>query len=308
MPQVGASEKDDVEEEKNVAEKFEPQVKAAVKLRDDAVEPAGFYDVVAALPAARRTQELVEQLHRTASAAAVNDQVEAVTLDECLAAGGGTRSSRIAAYWATAEAAALRQVWNQKLAQLDALAQSTMRFRESPGGAVAMLEVHGARLAAQTSQVETSADLLAARWRLTDLLNRSHAQPWLTAATVPHAGRYDTKLESLSAESSLRRRLEQPAASLASLHEIMQFRAEAVTASDQASEATLQRYAAGRCAVSAPLEAIREQTALTQALLETTTRYNREIADYALRLLPSETPSTTLVSALVVNRSGAGSR
>lgn len=35
-------------------------------LRDEAVEPAGFYDTLDGVPAPRRTQELVEQLHRSA--------------------------------------------------------------------------------------------------------------------------------------------------------------------------------------------------------------------------------------------------
>ncbi|MBN8627255.1 MAG: hypothetical protein J0M17_17395, partial [Planctomycetes bacterium] len=209
---------------------------------------------------------------------------------------------------ATAEAAAVRNVWSQKVSQLEALSQATMRFRESPAGAVAMLEVHGARLAAQTSEREASAELLAARWRLTEVMQRPHAEPWLTAATLPHGGRYDTKLESLSADSTLRRRLEKQAARLAAMHEILQHRAEAVAAGDQASEATLQKFSAGQCAVAAPLEAFRFQTAATQQLLADVTRYNREIADYAFRILPSETPSSTLVDALVVDRSTARSR
>lgn len=288
--------------------KIEVTETQAAPLRDDAVEPVGFYDAVAGLPGPRRTQELIEQLHRTAMSATREESVQPLTLDACLAGGGSLRASRIAAYWATAEAAAARNVWLQKVSQLEALSQATMRFRESPAGAVAMLEVHGARLAAQTSEREASAELLAARWHLTETMQRSHAEPWLTAATLPHGGRYDTKLESLAVESALRRRLENPAARLAAMHEILQHRAEAVAAGDQASEAALRKFSAGQCAVAAPLEAFRFQTAATQELLADVTRYNREIADYAFRMLPSETPSSTLVDALVVDRSTARSR
>jgi hypothetical protein len=288
--------------------KIEVTETQAVPLRDDAVEPVGFYDAVAELPAPRRTQELIEQLHRTAMSAAREESVQPLTLDACLAGGGSLRASRIAAYWATAEAAAVRNVWLQKASQLEALSQATMRFRESPAGAVAMLEVHGARLAAQASEREAFAELLAARWRLTEAMQSPLGEPWLTAATLPHGGRYDTKLESLSAESSLRRQLALPAARLAAQHEILQDRAEAVAAGDQASEAALQKFSAGQCAVATPLEAFRFQTAATQQLLAGVTRYNREIADYAFRILPSETPSSTLVDALVVDRSTARSR
>lgn len=171
-----------------------------------------------------------------------------------------------------------------------------------------MLEVHAARLAAQASQREATAELLAARWRLSDELHRRLAEPWATAFTVPHGGSYDTKLESLSSESPLRRKLQPAAERLADLHEILRYRADAVAAGDQASEAALRRYAAGQCPVAVPLEEFRLQTASTVALLAATTRYNREIADYALRLLPSRTPSSTLVSALVIHRAARAER
>ncbi len=275
------------------------------KRRDEAVEPAGFYDTLDGVPAPRRTQELVEQLHRSAALAPEEAAVR-VTLDQCLAEASGTsRRALIGAYWSTAEAAAVRTVWSQKVTQLGALAQSAMRFRESPAGAVAMLEVHGARLAAQGSEREAAADLWAARWKLTDEMRKPLGETWLMTETLPHAGRYDTKLETLSAESPLRKRLQTHADRIAVLHEVLQSRAEAVLLGDHASEQALQIYAAGRSAVAAPLDAFRRQTAASEALLAATTRYNDEIADYAMRLLPGETPSETLVGALVVNRSPA---
>ncbi len=274
-------------------------------LRDEAVEPAGFYDALDGVPAPRRTQELVEQLHRSAALAPEEAAVR-VTLDQCLAEASGTsRRALIDAYWSTAEAAAVRTIWTQKVTQLGALAQSAMRFRESPAGAVAMLEVHGARLAAQGSEREAAAELWAARWKLTDEMRKPLGETWLMTETLPHAGRYDTKLESLSAESPLRKRLQTQADRIAVLHEVLQSRAEAVLLGDHASEQALQIYAAGRSAVAAPLDAFRRQTAASEALLAAATRYNDEIADYAMRLLPGETPSETLVGALVVNRSPA---
>ena len=274
-------------------------------LRDEAVEPAGFYDTLDGVPAPRRTQELVEQLHRSAALAPEETAVR-VTLDQCLAGASGTsRRALIDAYWSTAEAAAVRTIWTQKVTQLGALAQSAMRFRESPAGAVAMLEVHGARLAAQGSEREAAAELWAARWKLTDEMRKPLGETWLMTETLPHAGRYDTKLDTLSAESPLRKRLQTQADRIAVLHEVLQSRAEAVLLGDHASEQALQIYAAGRSAVAAPLDAFRRQTAASEALLAAATRYNDEIADYAMRLLPGETPSETLVGALVVNRAPA---
>ena len=168
-----------------------------------------------------------------------------------------------------------------------------------------MLEVHGARLAAQGSEREAAAELWAARWKLTDEMRKPLGETWLMTETLPHAGRYDTKLDTLSAESPLRKRLQTQADRIAVLHEVLQSRAEAVLLGDHASEQALQIYAAGRSAVAAPLDAFRRQTAASEALLAAATRYNDEIADYAMRLLPGETPSETLVGALVVNRAPA---
>ena len=280
-------------------------VEEQTRRRDEAVEPAGFYDTLDGVPAPRRTQELVEQLHR-AAAPGPEEAAVTVTLDQCLAeASGASRRALIDAYWSTAEAAAVRNIWMQKVTQLGALSQSAMRFRESPAGAVAMLEVHGARLAAQSAEREAAAELLAARWKLTDEMRKPLGETWLMTATLPHAGRYDTKLDALSQESPLRKRLQLQADRIAVLHEVLQYRAEAVLLGDHASEQALQVYAAGRSAVAAPLDAFRRQTAASEALLAAATRYNDEIADYAMRLLPGETPSETLVGALVVNRSPA---
>ena len=83
---------------------------------------------------------------------------------------------------------------------------------------------------------------------------------------------------------------------------MIQLRAEAVAGADQSAEQALQKYAAGRCYVHIPLAEFRRQTTLTDQLLANVTRYNRDIADYALTLLPNTTPPDTVASALVVNR------
>lgn len=60
--------------------------------------------------------------------------------------------------------------------------------------------------------------------------------------------------------------------------------------------------------MAAPLDAFRRQTAASEAECSAAaTRYNDEIADYAMRLLPGETPSETLVGTLVVNRAAGHS-
>lgn len=274
---------------------------------DEEVEPAGFYTTVAGLPPARRAQELVEQLHRaaaqTVAAAQASSEAKPISLDDCLAQSIAVdRREAIAAYWATAEAAASVHARSQQVAQLDALSEATFRFRESPVGAVAMLEVRAAKLAAESLRREALADLTLARWQLTDSLRKPLAETWLTTGTLPHAGGYQTKIDAVSADGGTRTKLTKLAATIEARHAVIQLRAEAVAGADQSAEQALQKYAAGRCYVHIPLAEFRRQTTLTDQLLANVTRYNRDIADYALTLLPNTTPPDTVASALVVNR------
>ena len=274
---------------------------------DSAVEPAGFYTGVVDLPPARRAQELVEQLHRaaaqTVAAAQTSADAKPISLDDCLAQSIAVdRREAIAAYWATAEAAASVHARSQQVAQLDALSEATFRFRESPVGAVAMLEVRAAKLAAESLRREALADLVLARWQLTDALRKPLAETWLTTGTLPHAGGYQTKIDAVSADGGTRTKLTKLAATIEVRHAVIQLRAEAVAGADQSAEQALQKYAAGQCYVHIPLAEFRRQTTLTDQLLANVTRYNRDIADYALTLLPNTTPPDTVASALVVNR------
>ena len=127
-------------------------------------------------------------------------------------------------------------------------------------------------------------------------------------STLPHAGGYQTKLDALPASLAGQRRVQDVAGRIAALHEILQQRAESVTAADAAAEGALQKYAAGQAPVRIALSAFDRQARATGALLETTTKYNLDIADYALAVLPGTAPDATLVGALVVHRNAAVGR
>ncbi|MCE9605592.1 MAG: hypothetical protein K8U03_11925 [Planctomycetia bacterium] len=271
---------------------------------DPEVEPAGYYTQLTQLPAARRTQELVELLHGTRALPA--NQFHAATLDECMT--GSEPSHRreiIQAYWRTAEYATRYRVWTQKLERLDALGQSALQFRDKPAGSIAMLQIRAAKLSVEANRLSTMADLAIAQWNLTNDARRPLDSAWIIPSTLPHAGSYKTQLEGLPAGSAKSPRLQEAAERIPVLHETMLLRADAVTSADAASDQVLQKYAAGQTTVATALNALSREARTTHDLLATVTRYNLDIAEYALAVLPGSAPRDALVGALVVNRTTA---
>lgn len=275
---------------------------ATTKVQVDAeVEPAGYYTQLGQLPPARRTQELVEQLHNTRGLPQTKDQP--LTLDQCMA--GSAQNDRreiIQAYWRAAEQATRYRVWTQKLERLEALGQSVLQFRGQPAGSIAMLQVRAEKLSIEAARRTTLVDFAAAQWTLTNDTRRSLAGPWVIPSTPPHAGGYEAKLEGLPPAASSSARLQATAARIPKLHETMLYRADAVAAADAASDQALQKYAAGQTTIATALHALSREARTTHDLLATVTRYNLDIADYALAAVPGTAPRDALVGALVVDR------
>jgi hypothetical protein len=261
---------------------------------DREVAPVAYYTQLQNSPPARRTQDLIEALY--SAKAATGETTKPVTLEECLATASDRRRA-VAAYWQTAEHDVRRRVAFQTLEQLEKLQQTVLRFRDTPAGAIAMLRVEAAKLSADAVRLEAAAEWVAACGRLTDVLNRPLTEAWLTAATLPHSGGYTaTAGKSNGASGQVRRAAER----IPAIHEVLQLRAQAVVAADTAFDFALREYAEGRGTINGVLHAAARQRAETGDLSTAVTRYNLDIADYALALLPAEAPRDTVVAALVV--------
>ncbi len=263
------------------------------------VQPASFAAQAGQSPA-RRTQELIESLHRATTPEA---DVQPTALEECLRSGSTTtRLATVAAYWNTAESAARGRARMQTAARLESLGQSALRAGNTPAGGAAMLRIQTAKLAAEADRRADAVALLAARWHLTYVLGRPLSGPWAAPATLPHAGGYRTKVETLSASSATNARWKRTAARIPVLHEGLQLRAESVLAGGAAADQAVAAFVEGRAAVGRTLEVVDRGDVETCELLRRTTQYNVEIAEYALNVLPGATPRDTLVSTLVVPR------
>jgi hypothetical protein len=239
---------------------------------------------------AQAVQELVEATYDPRSTPFAGTPI---TLAACLAnVSPDRRTEVLAIYWFAAEQRAKYRTWAQSYDVLNGITP------QSPLQSSAVL-------AALAERTEAGITLEQARLRLTLSVGASVEEPWLLPETLPHGGRYDTKAQALSERIKADSRLQRDVERIAAMYEMLQWRAEAVTAARTAAQGTVSRARQQQTASHIPLQAVEREAQETCELLETTTRYNLAIADYALSVLPMTAPRDTLVSALVVGRNNA---
>jgi hypothetical protein len=223
-----------------------------------------------------------------------------MNLLDCLLRDSGTdRQATINAYWRVRQRAAEYQVLAQQAELLEALEPLALEHRKAPAGAVEMLRLRRAILAAKASLGEAHVALIEAQYALALRLGATGDAAWPLASTVPHAGKYLLMVEaqpSAVAQSWPVRRL---AATIPGLGESVQQHAAAVVESDAARVAAAEKYRTG-APIDPAIEGVTAQTRLTLALLETLTSYNRAIAEYVLTVFPPATAADKLVPALVL--------
>jgi hypothetical protein len=267
---------------------------APATIFDREVEPVAYYAQLQNAPPARRAQDLVATLYITK--AATNESTKPVMLEFCLS-GSTDRRRAVAAYWKAAEYDVRRSVAFQTLEQLENLKQTVLRFRDTPAGSVAMLRVEAAKFDADALRLEAGIEWITACFRLTEECRRPLDEAWLSADTPPHAGAYTaTAGQSAGAGPRTRRAAER----IPATYELLQLRAQSVVAADTAVDFMLREYSEGRSSIHGVLHAVDRRRTETGDLSAVVTRYNLDIADYALSLLPDAAPRDTVAAALVV--------
>jgi len=232
-----------------------------------------------------------------------DQQGESIELKQCLEGlSGDDRRQAITAYWNAAQKAAEYQVWVEKVESLEQLVPIAMEQRNERLGAEAMLDLHAARMAAQADLLRAHLGLLDAQFQLTRRVGHPLSSPWLLPATVPHAGRYDMKLEAQRPELVESWPLKRLATVIPALAGGLEERASAVVQADTARASRAASYRTGAQPMAPVLVSIDHQAEETLAFLETLTRYNEAIADYAIAVLPSTTSGEQLAKTLVVIR------
>jgi hypothetical protein len=245
-----------------------------------------------------RTKELIAALHWDRSLPPKAGQP--ISLLDCLLRDSGTdRQATINAFWQVRQRAAEYQVLAQQVELLEAFEPLALEHRKAPTGAVDMLRLRRAQLAADAALREAHVALIEAQYRLALRIGATGEAAWPLASTVPHGGKYLMMVEGQPqavAQSWPVRRL---AATIPGLAASVEQHAASVVESDAARVDAAEKYRGGG-PIDAAVEGVTAQTRLTLALLETVTDYNRAIAEYALTILPPDIAADRLVSALVL--------
>ncbi|HEY2840195.1 MAG TPA: hypothetical protein VGJ26_13655 [Pirellulales bacterium] len=211
------------------------------------------------------------------------------------------RKTALAAYWSAQRMAAIRGALVAQVEQFDSLDQELQRSIATLDPAAPLL-VRAARSAAEADARRAEAECKAAQWDLAMRMGRPATGAWLAPATTPHAGGYRLNVEQLPAtlrESSEWQRL---AANISRRAPTFCDRAAAVVGSDKTRSDEVTHTGGTLAGAEQAALAIHAQTGYTIAFAEELAEYNRELADYALLVLPAAIPTPTLVQALVLTK------
>jgi len=275
----------------------------------------GLYQNIASAAPSLRTKKVAELLHWDRSLPA--DPSQQVTLGDYLERiGGGDRRVAITAYWHARERVAVYQALADRVDQLQALSELTVRLHDQAGGPAAMLRLQAARLVARAAVLDAHILLLGSQYELTRLVGASLDSPWLLPSTPPHAGRYRLQAEHPDA-SKASRRLQYVSSVLPLLHQNLLDQTEAIVSTDglraqSISQAESLEHAAShpvgsgahtagqRSPIDMALWTIARQSRETLGFLNTLTSYNLAIADYALATTAPGMPAQKFIATLIV--------
>jgi hypothetical protein len=278
----------------------------------DAADDTAVYQGLAAYSPAERVQKLAGLLHW--DRALPPDAGEPTSLADCLrSVAPQQRLAVIKAFWRARESVARHQAFEDQLQQFKALGTIAIGTRDQPGVTGASVRLQAARKAAQAAVYEEQAALVTCGFDLTVAAGRRLDDPWLVAATPPHAGRYKA-----AADRTARGSTGDPrhwAKVFAFEHAMLEERGESLLQSDTARAAlVLQTRALAKPGADhtqqafdepMPLDqvirAVKSQTGETLAFLHDLTGYNLAIANYSLAAWPNLS-SDELVKQLVVVR------
>jgi hypothetical protein len=257
----------------------------------------GTYSALIDAASAKRAQELANLLNWTRQ---LPEEGTSLGLEECLGTlSDADRRAAIGAYWRTRESMARYQLLSHELDQMNAVATAALAGHDRPRGAEAMLQVHYAQQSLKAAQVEAHLALVADQFALTQLTRRPLADHWVLAGTSPHGGEYrlkaDAQPQSIADSFAFRR----ATAVVPALHRCLEEQAEAVVLADASRAAYGAAFEAGQAPVEQLLAAFEREATATQSFLSSLTRYNTEIAGYALVVLPPQSPAPMLARALV---------
>lgn len=280
-----------------------PREPGLQEVRKAIIEHGGdaLYRPLLTLTPQQRTQELANLLHfegRDMPAAATRS----ISLAETLKlVAEPQRGAVIEAYWRLREQMGRYHVAVDKAAQLDALAPLVLSQADATSTSESMLRLRTARLVAQGEVVQSQIALAGAQLQLSERTGLAADTRGLIAVTSPYAGAYRLSPETLAPSVLGQSLVQRLIATIPLEQQALGERAAAVVLADATRAEQTSLLAGDKLGLDAVLEVIERQAAETHAFLAALTRYNDDLARFALRVLPEGTSSDVLVKALVVS-------
>jgi hypothetical protein len=228
---------------------------------------------------------------------------ESITLTKCLEGVAPDRRHKIIdAYWDASERLARYQLFEEEFQILNALLVPTAQLRQQPGGNSAMLRLQAGKAAATADVMAEMADMFEAQFDLTVFVGRPIGGKLLVPSTPPHSGRYDLRFDSQLTATKKSREVQQSKSMIPILHAALIERSGAIVHFDAARLAALSGNTIDTARIDAALDSIYRQTNEALSFLDAETKYNQWIVEYALGVLPADTPVHRFISALVVTQ------
>jgi hypothetical protein len=193
------------------------------------------------------------------------------------------------AYWRLAQAVGdYRTCYErqQRLGRLKAAGEETAELRTAQ--AVAIAHVHEAELQATTAQHELAAKL-----------NFPETAPLPLPADRPLSESYRTRFAELFAARKAPVRLRMLNQTLPLWQRAVESHTAAVLAAEEALDAAIELNSSGQARLSTVLPAMDAMVREQRAFLTAVCRYNDDIGEYSLAVVPAQTSSAVLVSTLI---------
>lgn len=202
-----------------------------------------------------------------------------------------SRPEMIRAYWQTFEKWAAHVAAQTETSQLADLQQPSSAIeRDLLGTAISL---------AKSRILESEIDLGMAQQRLRQFAATIGPDIMPLASDLPLVAEYETNYATLAARAPFNSRLSQINSSLPKYFEVIQARADASAKCQTAARQAIQACNQNQLALGTALEAIRMCRESQQEFVRAVSRYNLDIAEYALTVAPFGQPADQVVSMLI---------
>jgi hypothetical protein len=205
------------------------------------------------------------------------------------------RPAALAAYWRLAEQIARRRVFARQLAALRGL--QAMALPDEPAGKARLA---GEILSLEADLADAEVHLEAAQAEAGRVLALGDKDKPVLPSSLPHAGRYQARLDAQPANLAANRKVRRAATLIEALHPALAGHATALVATEQARAVEAQAVGRGDSQLETAIDAARQERIKSLALLQRLTDYNLAIGEYVVAVLPANTPADQLARSLVL--------